>query len=260
MTISSESEIRLMTLNVQRASEVRAHHQVAWLSEYAADVVVLTEVSAGRAGDVTARLLEEAGYSVHLSKPGDDNYRVLLAARGVVEPIEAAITVMPNRFVFAGIKPSTGSCFSVAGLYVPSRGPKEARNVAKRAFQEAVAATLPQLAEQVEVGPCVITGDLNVVEPGHTPHYKVFGTWEYDFYRSFAANGFTDAFRLRHPDLVDHSWFGRPAKNGSRNGYRFDHTFISTEHRDLVSDCYYEHQPRLDGISDHAAMILTLRM
>ncbi|WP_228811960.1 hypothetical protein, partial [Nocardia otitidiscaviarum] len=43
-------------------------------------------------------------------------------------------------------------------------------------------------------GPVVITGDLNVVEPGHVPHYRVFGTWEYDFYRAFAASGFVDVF------------------------------------------------------------------
>jgi len=48
----------------------------------------------------------------------------------------------------------------VVGLYVPSRGPKEQRNVAKRTFQDAVAAALPDVRRRMGVGgPVVLTGD-----------------------------------------------------------------------------------------------------
>ncbi len=58
-----------------------------------------------------------------------------------------------------------------------------------------------------------------------------------------------------HPQAVDHSWFGR-----SGNGYRFDHVFVSRQHRGLPRTCRYLHQPRLEGLSDHAAMTVTLTL
>lgn len=140
------------------------------------------------------------------------------------------------------------------GLYVPSRGPKERRNEDKRAFQNAVEQALPGLLKEF-TGSVVVSGDLNVVEPGHTPHYAVFGTWEYDFYRAFLDTGLTDAFRHVHPDAVDHSWFGRGG-----NGYRFDHIFVTAGHKDDVQVCQYLHEPRELGLTDHSAMLLRLAL
>jgi exodeoxyribonuclease-3 len=116
----------------------------------------------------------------------------------------------------------------VTGLYVPSRGPKARRNQDKRAFQDLVAAVLPHIPPAMDVpGPIVVAGDLNVLEPDHDPRYAVFGEWEYDFYRAFGQAGFDDAFRIKEPSTMDYSWFGRPSADGKRNGYRFDHAFVS---------------------------------
>ncbi|MGH3721759.1 MAG: hypothetical protein ACRDRI_23515 [Pseudonocardiaceae bacterium] len=106
----------------------------------------------------------------------------------------------------------------------------------------------------------VVTGDLNVVEPDHDPRYPVFGPWEYDFYRSFTQAGFTDAFRITHPTGMDYSWFGRSSGNGQRNGYRFDHIFVTAAHAGAIRDCRYLHAIREGGLSDHAAMTLTLSL
>ncbi len=258
--MSTPGEVTVMTWNVQHANIFRTQRQVAWLNRVAADVLVLTEVPAGVTGDRLAHWLEQDGYTVLLPDPGQDRYRVLLAARGMLEPIRDVVSVMPHRFAAARVKHSGGPDLVVAGMYVPSRGPAGHRNVAKRAFQEAVAAGLPALREHAgTAGPCLVVGDLNVVEPGHVPHYRVFGGWEYEFYRAFAAAGFLDAYRLRHPGEVEHSWFGRAAPDGSRNGYRFDHGFITAEHQALLYSCRYQHRPRLNELSDHSALILTLR-
>ncbi|WP_410874661.1 endonuclease/exonuclease/phosphatase family protein [Nocardia sp. A7] len=254
----SQSGVRVLTWNVQHASASRAGRQVSWLTRVDADAIVLTEVSAGAAGDVTARQLRDAGYRVHLPDPGDDRYRVLLAARGVLDPVQVDIAVSPHRFPLARVKQASGFEFALTGVYVPSRGSAPFRNVAKRAFQHSVTTCLPGLAKTLPSLPVIVAGDLNVVEPGHIPHYSVFGAWEYDFYRSFAEAGFVDAFRLKHPDLIDHSWLGRPSADGTRNGYRFDHAFVSAAHRNMVHECRYQHRPRNNELSDHSAMILTL--
>ncbi|MGB6164198.1 MAG: endonuclease/exonuclease/phosphatase family protein [Pseudonocardiaceae bacterium] len=212
-------QVRVLTWNVQHAAAARTHQQARWLATAAPhDVLVLAEVAAGETGALLARLLGEFGYAVHLPEAGADNYRVLLACRS----------------------------------------PKDQRNVAKRAFQEAVIAALPSMSARLNVtGPVVITGDLNVVEPDHDPRYAVFGPWEYDFYRAFGNAGFVDVFRITHPSGMDYSWFGRPSGNGRRNGYRFNHNFITTPYATTVRDCCYLHEGRENGLSDHSPMTLT---
>lgn len=257
------TRLRVLTWNVQHAAASRAQRQFEWLTTAdPPDVVVLTEVAAGATGRLLARLLSEFGYTVHLPEASLDRYQVLLASRtGVLNVVaEASVDFLPHRCLAASIK-LPEAVVGVVGLYVPSRGPKEQRNVAKRGFQDAVAAALPGLVARLNVpGPVVVTGDLNVVEPDHDPRYPVFGTWEYDFYRSFAQSGFTDAFRSTHPTVMDYSWFGRPSSNGQSNGYRFDHTFVTAAHAAAIRDCRYLHSIRKAGLSDHSAMTLTLAL
>ncbi len=258
--MSRTSEIQVLTCNVQRASVARTHRQAAWLADTGADVLVLTEVSAGESGDVLAQLLVDEGFAVMLPKRSEnDRYRVLLASRGA-EPtrVDVGAGSMRYRCVAARVALPAGG-IGVTGLYVPSRGPADRRNQDKRTFQENVMAALPTIEATLDVpGPVVITGDLNVVEPDHEPRYAVFGEWEYDFYRAFGEAGFDDAFRLKEATAMDYSWFGRPSREGERNGYRFDHAFVSRAHRQTVVSCRYDHSVRTAGLTDHSAMRLVL--
>jgi exodeoxyribonuclease III len=258
--MSRTSETQVLTCNVQRASVSRTRRQAAWLAGSGADVLVLTEVSAGESGDVLAQLLIDKGFGVVLPKPSEnDRYRVLVAGRGV-EPagVDIGAGSMGHRFVAARVAFPAGE-IGVVGLYVPSRGPAVRRNQDKRAFQDRVTTVLPTIEAALDVpGPVVITGDFNVLEPGHEPRYAVFGEWEYDFYRAFGRTGFDDAFRLKEPTAMDYSWFGRPSSGGERNGYRFDHAFVSRAHSTAVVACRYDHSVRTAGLTDHSAMTLAL--
>lgn len=240
--------VRVLTLNVQHASPARSRRQAEWLAAQDADVVVLTEVTPG--GHSITQALDEHGFTVHAADGGSD-YLTIVASR-IGKP-EAAPEIrpghLPHRCAAVRLHLDEGPSIGVVGLYVPSRGPQERRNVDKRLFQGAVAELLPTLADGLAVtGPIVIAGDLNVVERGHQPHHAVFSKWEYDFYGAFAAAGYGDAFRHCHPDVVDHSWYGRR----SGEGYRFDHIFSSPAGAAVA--CSYVHEARTSGLSDHAAM------
>ncbi|UOE21974.1 endonuclease [Thermobifida halotolerans] len=242
-------EVGFVVFNAQHASPERSRAQADWLAAHEhADIVVASEVSGTHTA--LAQALTEHGYDVLAPDSGGD-YRVLLASRaGTLSPVpELRLTHLPHRAVTAHLAVD-GLRLAVMGLYVPSRGPRERRNVDKRLVQDSITALLPALAGQ-DAEITVAAGDLNVVEPGHRPHHKVFGAWEYDFYRAFAAHRLTDAFRHLHPDLLDHSWYGR-----SGNGYRFDHTFTTAPER--IRSCAYDHAPRELRLSDHAAMTTVL--
>lgn len=265
------ARLRVMTLNVQHAAPARGRRQAQWLATTGMDVLILTEVPGGDGAAVLGQGLAEHGYQVHLPTVPATNadYRVMLCwRRGTLELVDSGITGLSHRCVTARLRlpapPSAGTSHSgqttvgLVGLYVPSRGSKERRNVDKRAFQQAVTTALPGWVTTLAdpSGPLVIAGDLNVVEPGHIPAHTNFGDWEYQFYTAFTAAGLTDAFRHLNPDRLDHSWYGRR----SGEGYRFDHLFCDTTHLPALTSCAYDHIPRQTGLSDHAAMTATFTL
>lgn len=248
--------VRLLVFNAQHASPSRARRQAEWIaSQEIADLVILTEVGAGPGGHALIGALNDRGYpNILAPEPTVPGYRTVLASRGSdLTPVPSGIDVLPHRGAAAAVN-LAGHTIGLLGLYVPSRGPQQRRNQNKRAFQQAVTAALPGFVVRFG-GPVIIAGDLNVVEPGHTPHHSVFGGWEYDFYRSFSDAGMTDAFRAVHPHATEHSWFGR-----SGQGYRFDHVFVTKQHSAQIRSCGYLHTPRKQGLTDHAAMTLSLTL
>jgi exodeoxyribonuclease-3 len=246
--------LRVATWNVQHASVVRSRDQADWLAAQTfADVVILTEVGVAAGTAPLANILRDRGYAVCLPQTSCDR-TVLIASRigTVTTNHDAYPGRLPHRALVASVDLPHGGRCGLVGLYVPSRGPTHRRNVDKRAFQTDVATALPQLIAQVGEGPPVIVGgDLNVVAPGHRPHHPVFGSWEYAFYDAFGHAGLVDAWRHLHPDHDDHSWFGR-----ARRGYRFDYLFTTDAH--AVTEAAYVHEPRHNGLSDHAAHTITL--
>lgn len=250
-TPTARDRLRVVTWNVQHAAVPRMRRQVAWLWDTpGTDVVLLTEV--GEPGALVQELGEQ-GWQAYVGEDAGGDYRVVAAVRDHDAQQVAHEVVMPHRLVALRLRVA-GRPVGVAGVYVPSRGSRERRNEDKRAFQDALSVQLPSLVHSLGPGPVVVAGDLNVVEPGHRPHHKVFGAWEYDFYRSFATAGLADAFRHAHPDAEEHSWFGRR----SALGYRFDHVFTSEAYLPGVVTCRYLHEPRLSGLSDHSALQLEL--
>lgn len=249
--------VRLLLFNAQHASPERSRRQAAWIAGQAgADITILTEVSPTHSGNALVTALHDRGYATVIApQPKERDYRTVIACRTAdAHPVKSPVTVMPHRAPAARITIG-GLDVGILGLYVPSRGPKEARNVAKRAFQDAVTEALLKLDSVFPQMPVIIAGDLNVIERGHQPPHKVFGAWEYAFYDSFQATGLIDAFRHLHPDKAAHSWYGR-----SGNGFRFDHIHLTYAHADQIIACDYHHEPRESGLSDHAAMTLQLRL
>ncbi|WNI18051.1 endonuclease/exonuclease/phosphatase family protein [Actinacidiphila sp. ITFR-21] len=249
----STIQARVLLFNAQHAAPERARRQAAWIAgQENADLLVITEVGPSHGGTALEEALTDHGYTQIIApQPSNPDYRTILASRTApIEAMPSGVTHLPHRAPAATVTIGEHT-IGLFGLYVPSRGPKERRNIAKRTFQDAVTAALPGLGTLFTGMPVIVTGDLNVIEPGHQPPHKVFGAWEYAFYDSFRTAGLTDAFRHLHPDPNAHSWYGR-----SGNGFRFDHIFVTTPHAHLITACAYHHQPREQGLTDHAAMTL----
>lgn len=243
--------VGMLTLNVQSAAAARAARQISWIASHPfADIVVLTEVP--KVGDHHAFHLRAAGYEVVVAPPCGDA-RTLIASRfGTLFDRPSFTGGQPHRAL--SVEWSYGDArLVIAGLYVPSRGPAARRNVAKRRFQSDTIDWIEQLAQPDT--PLVAVGDLNVVERGHVPHHRVFGEWEYAFYESFARADLFDLFRQLHPTAEAHSWYGH-----AQLGYRFDYCFGAKGVLAALLASGYEHEPRSDRLSDHAALVTVLKL
>jgi exonuclease III len=72
--------------------------------------------------------------------------------------------------------------------------------------------------------------------------------------RGLEPHGFRDAYRFTHGYEVRELSWEWPRWKG---GYRLDHLIVSAAV--AVQNCSYEHQWREDGLSDHSALIASLR-
>lgn len=99
--------------------------------------------------------------------------------------------------------------------------------------------------------PAIITGDLNtgknyIDQKGNSFMYE-------DRLIKMESMGFEDAFRLKHGQTKEYSWFSHQG-----NGYRYDHFYVDKALQSLVSECYYLHEWREEKLSDHSPMVLNI--
>ena len=84
---------------------------------------------------------------------------------------------------------------------------------------------------------------------GHLPEEREWMT-------NWWASGFTDAFRYKHPDMQQYSWWSYRASNRAKNrGWRIDYQAVAHPLQDRIVDCYQI----TDAVhSDHCPVFLEL--
>jgi exodeoxyribonuclease-3 len=247
------SGLSLLTFNIANPSAQRAERQLTWLAARDEDILILTETKASDGCRLLADNFRSAGYAVIYPEPEPGEYGSMIISKVRVEPLDlgARIGYLPAR-VAAATLPNPSGTVRVVGVYVPPRDGSVAKTERK---QKWLTACLAALAEDVPT-PTVLMGDLNVIEPGHQPHYPYFVPFEYDFYRALVnEHGLVDAYRHLQPGAIEHSWVGRTG-----NGYRLDHALCSATLRDRIAACQYIHEARLERLSDHSALTMRLNV
>ena len=244
-------DLRLFTLNISGPSVERAQRLAAFMLGLDLDVLVLTETRVNSGTEHLLAELADAGYEVHSPAPSSDRERGVavlsrVASRGTTK--RSASVDLSHRLVVGSVgEPAT---VTLLAAYVPSRDATPPKLERKRRF-------LSQMLEVVEhsarSGRVILMGDLNVVGRAHEPRYPTFRSWEYEALDHVFDHGLIDVFAELHPGVQAHSWIGRTG-----NGYRYDYAFVTRDLLGAVRGCEYMHEPRECGLSDHAALVLTL--
>jgi exodeoxyribonuclease-3 len=241
----------LLTLNIANPSPERAERQLSWLAGRGEDVLILTETKDSAGCRLLANAFTTAGYHVTYPVPDNGDYGVMIASKAEArtDDFGSRVGYLPSRAA-AIILAAPAGPIHIIGAYAPSRDASAEKTERKRKWLDACLSALTSRP----IGSAVFLGDLNVLEPGHQPHYPFFAPFEYDFYRQLTNScDLVDAFRAQHPDTVEHSWVGRTG-----DGYRYDHAHCSPDLADKLLACDYVHQPRIDRLSDHSALSVRL--
>lgn len=251
-TVTEGRPLRFLTLNISGPSVARAERLASFLADVDADVVVLTET---RNNEGTRSLLSwfrSEGYLVTGDLPESGGERgVAVARRGGPPDRHPVVTHvdLPHRLVIDELVDDPS--LRLVAAYVPSRDASAHKIERKQRFLRQLSAALRGVRDAEHL---VFMGDLNIVSRSHVPRYPAFKAWEYDALDDITAAGLTDVFAEINPGVQAYSWIGRTG-----SGYRYDYAFVSPELMDVVVGCEYLHEPRECGITDHAAVLLTMR-
>lgn len=233
--------VKLLTLNICHGGGRRDERIIELLRVEQPDVAVLTEYRTNATGTRLIKALATLGLQYVAGGGAAPNTNsIVLVARTPVATRDVRIALSPlhaHRLVLADVSGAL-----VCGAYFPL-------NKAKEAFWRDE--FLP-FVRSLEHQPCVLIGDFNtgqhlVDEVGRT----FFGAQYIDELRGL---GWTDAWRSQHPDGREYSWFSKAG-----NGFRVDHCWLSRSMESRLIEARYVHSTRVDGTSDHSALVVTLR-
>lgn len=150
--------------------------------------------------------------------------------------------------------------FFLVTVYTPNSQDGLRRLDYRMTWEEAFYQYLHQLDEQK---PVIVCGDLNVAHqeidlknPKTNRQNAGFTDQEREKMTFLLQNGFTDSFRLLHPDEIKYSWWSYRFKAREKNaGWRIDYFLVSDRLRDKVTAAEIHND--IFG-SDHCPVSLTL--
>jgi exodeoxyribonuclease III len=244
--------LSFLTLNIQAAAPARAKLLLAWLERRSEHVLLLTEVSGGPGTVLLLDGFRRAGYTVvYQHDPGGERGAALVSRIPVTpRPDLAAQVSHPTRLAAATLH--TVPAVVAVSVYVPSSDRAPEKVTRKRTFLESLVTLLTGLGDD-ERGRLVLGADLNVVARDHQPRYPGFLAFEYALLEDLDGLGLHDAHDSLSPGAQVYSWFGRGG-----NGYRFDYVHVGNHLHSHLHSCEYVQEPRELGLSDHAAVTVTL--
>jgi exonuclease III len=220
-----------------------------------ADIVVFSEYRDTRAGSLVQAELERIGLSYQAFTPATRGNGVLIASSVPLEALPNPFGLSESEYPDAVLLARFGQ-LQMYGVYLPGQD-------RKRVHLRCLIAAAKRHNEAGDAVVCI--GDLNSgrnetdieinLRPG--PLRDEFSTA--DLYRELEQE-WTEAWAFLHPNQYEFSWYPyrRDPSYRSHAGWRIDKAFLSPELLPKLKAAEYDHLFRLDGLSDHSALLVDL--
>lgn len=258
--MSESSRIRLFSWNVNGIRAVEKKGFLEWISSEAPDILCVQETKADPS-QLSSALLHPKGYESYWSSAVRKGYSGT-AIYTRLSPLFAETSFGDpfldgeGRIVLLEFE-----AFFLFNVYFPNGGSGPERLKFKLHFYERFLALVEAFRKKK---PVVICGDVNtahtdidLAHPKENAKTSGFLPQERAWIDALMAKGYSDTFRLLHPDERDrYSWWDMKTHARSRNvGWRLDYFFVSDELKRAVKRA--DIHPSVHG-SDHCPVSLEL--
>jgi len=151
---------------------------------------------------------------------------------------------------------------TILNIYFPSGSASEERHTFKEKFLKEINPKIKKLREERKK--MVVLGDYNVVHGDidiHNPQRRDlpsgFRPWERKWMTRWFSQGFHDAFRIKHPEKQEFSWWSyRSGARRKNKGWRIDYISVSDPLKETIKDAGHYG----DAVhSDHCPVWVKLR-
>eukprot|EP00903_Cladosiphon_okamuranus_P020501 g18820.t1 len=258
--------MRIATFNI---NGIKARHAALtdWLDEANPDVVLLQEIKSVDE-NFPRELFEDRGYNVETHGQKSFNGVAILSKL----PLEDVTRGLPGdetdeqaRWIEATVV-GNHTAVRICGLYLPNGNPAPGPKYDyKLAWMERLRHRAKELMDMEE--PALMAGDYNIIpqaedaaKPDSWREDALFRLDSRDAYRRVLNLGFTEAFRSRHPEPEQYSFWDYQAGAWQRNnGIRIDHILMTPQCADLMVDVGIEKELRgREKPSDHVPVWVEL--
>lgn len=229
--------ISILAWNIRQGGGRRTEQILDGILRLSPTAVVLSEFRNNTSGSIIRERLASHGYHHQVAPDTPANVNTVLVA-SLVEGKPITFPDSDEEFAHS-IARLDLPAFRLYGLYMPH---KKKHNQFEFLVNE-------ELDDEI---PSMIAGDWNTGKNGIDQVGNSF--WYSEYLTEIESRGYFDAFRAAKGDVKEYSWFSHQG-----NGFRYDHIYMHAALRTVLSDCYYVHELRNAGLSDHSAMIAELK-
>ncbi len=253
--------VKLLSYNLNGIRSALKKGLAEWLAAHPHDVLCFQELKA-RAEQVDLTPFREMGYDHWWWHDAEKAGYSGVATFSRIEPRHVEVGMGDARFDAEGrVLRTDFDGWSLVNVYFPSGTTGDVRQQVKYEFMDAFYDYAHAL---LEVQPrLVITGDFNIAHTEMDIHDPVrnkknsgFLPEERAWLTKFLDSGFVDAFRYKHPDKVEYSWWSFRANARAKNkGWRIDYFVVSEALKERVIDAGHYNEA---VHSDHCPLFLIL--
>ncbi|MFD2543193.1 exodeoxyribonuclease III [Lacinutrix gracilariae] len=230
--------MKIISYNVNGIRAALNKGFIDWLKAANPDVICLQEIKAMKE-QLDLDVFVEAGYQYNYWFSAQKKGYSGVAILSKIEPdhVEFGTGIESMDFEGRNIRADFNGV-SVMSLYLPS-GTNDARLQHKLDYMSMFQEYINNLKK--EIPNLVICGDYNICHEEidiHNPKMKGVSGFlpiEREWIGNFIASGFTDAFRYKHPEKQEYSWWSYRANSRANNkGWRLDYTMVANPIKEKI--------------------------
>ena len=232
-----DSEIALLTWNIQHGGGARIARIVEEIAAHDADVIALTEYRARPGVALCAELRDRGWPYVESTSPNGNVNGIAVFSRTPMRRTGPCPAPSENQVRWLDVDlPEYG--FDIGVLHIMAAG---SNKLAKARFWDTVLGA----AEARLHEPRLFVGDWNTGAHRVDEKGRTFVCAEH--FGKLSAMGWTDMWRHHNPGITEYTWYSKLKGGICGNGFRLDHCFATPVLRPRVKSCRYSHAVRDAG-------------